>query len=252
MSTGNRRGTGTVGVGMTGDDPRVPRWRRPAVRATAALAVAAAALLVATGPAGASCDTDDPEVLLPTAHVAFVGTVVDLSEGDAWADVRVEEVWWGLDRDEAEGDVEVRGGPEQPDGGQGFVSRSDARRFEQGTRYLIAAQRGGPWGGLLDVTACSATREWDASLARYRPDDAVVLGLGEDALQPATDDDGWSPTPRTWGLVLAGLATALFVLDRVGRSLGNRKLRRDHERATGAARPPGDGGDPGTSPPTRD
>jgi len=120
------------------------------------------ALVIAgtAAPVGASCRTiPEPRDAVAMADVAFVGTVVLLTNGDRWATVAVEEVWRGPDLPAT---VEVRGGP------GGNMGSSIDRTYRR-TRYLFLVA---PVGGQLTDSSCSGTTEWHVGLEPLRPDNA--------------------------------------------------------------------------------
>jgi hypothetical protein len=129
------------------------------LRAFCAALVAAAALLPAVGatPVAAACPPRPPlELVLPTAQIAFVGTVTGLSNENRYAMVRVEERWRGPELPET---VEVHGGAEP-----GTATAND--RSYTLARYLFVVTSGGSW--FMD-DACTSTTLWTDELARHRP-----------------------------------------------------------------------------------
>lgn len=159
------------------------------------LALAIAALLFSSGPVAGSCAAiESVEEAIRTSDVAFVGTVVRLSNDGRWATVRVEEVWHGPDLAPV---VEVRGGP------GGNVASSVDRTFAM-TRYLFAASIS---GGTLHDNSCTATTEWSEDLARFRPNSARVPLDAPGASEPA------APTPALpLVAVLGGIGVAVVML----------------------------------------
>lgn len=119
---------------------------------------------------------------LKSAEIVFVGTVVQVSEGNRWANVQVEEVWKGPDRPQ---NVLVRGGP------AGNAATSVDRSFEVGVKYIffpyVAVDAGeGPAGSVTDGgvpaggvpenaltdNSCTNTTAFTDEHKALRPDDA--------------------------------------------------------------------------------
>lgn len=127
---------------------------------------AAILAILAPLPAAASClappegQTEEQvfQQQVAGAKVIFVGTVVRLSNGDRTAGVKVEAVWKGPG---LPAEVLVRGGPE----GQNAATSVD-RAFEQGKRYIFFPDNDGP---PFTDNSCSATQEFTAQLAGFRP-----------------------------------------------------------------------------------
>jgi hypothetical protein len=147
-----------------------------------------------SSPVTADCQpVGAPEEVLPTAPVAFVGTVTALDPGVAH--FTVLEVWKG---DVAEA-VDVNGlWMPHPRGPGPAGPAEDDRPWALGGTYLVIPQIDD--GALLDHI-CTATVEWSAELAALRPADAVVHAAGEEASAAFE-----IPTP-----VLVAIAAALVV-----------------------------------------
>ena len=169
----------------------------PALRLTLVALTAFLGGAVAMGvaaPVAASCRVlPDPAQAIREAQVAFVGTVVAVSNNDRWATVAVEEVWRGPDLPTT---VEVRGGP------AGNTATSIDRTFVAATRYLFTVSAAG--GGLTD-TACSATTPWTPELARLRPADARAPIRA--AVEPTATDPISVAAPL---IAVAAIGAALF------------------------------------------
>jgi hypothetical protein len=136
------------------------RRRRLAIPALALLLLALGA-----APVAADCDVAGPvEEVLPTAEVAFVGTVSEIV--GAMARFEVHEVWAGP----VGQTVEVHGLA------SGVEFTEDDRRWEAGTTYLVL-----PYveGGDLRDSICTATTEWTDDLEALRPADAVIHAPAE-------------------------------------------------------------------------
>lgn len=161
------------------------------MRALATSIVAAAAVLLgSSNPAAASCAVPPLEDWIRSSDVAFVGTIVQLANGDRWATVNVEEIWHGPDLAPV---VEVRGGP------AGNVASSVDRTYGVG-RYLFAVSVA---EGVLQDGACSATTEWTEDLAKLRP---------ADARRPSAPiDSAPEPTSGTSPLAPVVVAAAMVV-----------------------------------------
>lgn len=170
------------------------------------LALAIAALLSSSGPVAASCaPIESVEEAIRASDVAFVGTVVRLSNDGRWATVRVEEVWHGPDLTAI---VEVRGGA------AGNVASSVDRTFAM-TRYLFAASIA---DGTLQDNACTATAEWSGELARFRPDSARLPLDAPGASEPVT------PTPALpMVVVFGGVALAVAAIFGVAALVARRR-----------------------------
>jgi hypothetical protein len=158
------------------------------------LAAVPAALF--SGPAVASCAAPPPMAqAIDDAHAVFVGTVVDTSDGDRWATVRVSEVWRG---DVAER-VEVRGGPADPPGPLEAASSVD-RTYREGEAYLFL-----PFGAdgnkVFHDNSCSSTTPYGDGFERFRPRGAAPPAPG-----PAPPDDvSFSPW---WGAIAVAVVVA--------------------------------------------
>jgi hypothetical protein len=164
------------------------RWR---AIGSVLLILAALSPIGLVGPAAASCAPTPPlELALPTAQVAFVGTVTSTTNANRWVTVRVEERWRGPELPET---VEVRGGAEP-----GTATSVD-RSYSLG-RYLFVVRSG---AGYLVDDLCTPTTQWTDDLARHRPP-TVRPNL--------TGGEGESPT-ITFGTVapVAALVIALII-----------------------------------------
>ena len=125
---------------------------------------AAAATVLAPGPAGADCapagTTPDR---LRDATVVFVGRVVTTTDNGRTAHVRVEQVWKGAPVSDR---VTVRSGPD----GEGAASSVD-RTFDAGVRYLFVPTRD---GAHFRDSSCSATVEYSGAVAQFAPDTVTL------------------------------------------------------------------------------
>ena len=142
----------------------------------ALVGLSAAAWLLAPSSVLADCEPAGPiEQVLPTAPVAFVGTVV-ATEGPV-ATFAVTEVWAG----EVGASIEVRGLSDDmggPDAGFGAGFSEDDRHWTEGVTYLVV-----PFvdGAVLRDHICTATTEWRPDLEDVRPADARALTPTDDA-----------------------------------------------------------------------
>lgn len=129
-------------------------------RAVITAAGALAALVVAAGPAAASCAQSPPmEQAIEDAKAVFVGTVTAVADEGYQATVEVHEVWKGPDRAPVE---EVRGSP------AGGARTSVDRSFEAGATYLFVLHDD---QSPLEDDICTKTSEWQEDYAQYRPAD---------------------------------------------------------------------------------
>jgi len=119
--------------------------------------------LLQAGTAFASCALPAPlEDRIGDARVVFVGTVVETSNLERNADVRVEKIWLGERLPQR---VEVHGGEQSAN-----VGSSADREWVDGRRYLFV---------LDDTTspfkddACSATTEYTDEVASLEPEGTV-------------------------------------------------------------------------------
>jgi hypothetical protein len=138
---------------------------RPSI---AASAIALGILGFVTWPVAADCELMGAvEDVLPTAQVAFVGTVASV-EGPA-AQFEVHEVWAGT----IQPGVVVRGALDEPgpDAGFGAGFSEDDRHWDVGTTYLVLPYAD---GGTLRDNVCTATVAWTDDLADLRPADAEI------------------------------------------------------------------------------
>lgn len=185
---------------------RVVRARIVAAGMAGALALALGATLllamVAPSPALGACATlPDLSVAIPSGRVVLVGTVEATENGGRWALVRVEERWYGADG--LPDEVWVHGGPEA-----GAVTAND-RTFFPG-RYLIVAD---PAGEFLVDSLCTATRPWEASLARYRPRDVdPVVGDGPDGASGPIVPGNLVPVLALIGALVIVVVSYRFIL----------------------------------------
>jgi hypothetical protein len=174
--------------------------RRLALLAAVA-SVAAAGALARPSAALASCRLPLAiQEAVNSADIVFVGTVVGTENGNAWATVRIEEIWRGPDQPAS---VVVRGGP------GGNTATSVDRSFEVGVRYLFFPFAGE--NGVLSDNACSSTTPWSAELAALRPAGARVL-------TPPTGQAGFDPMsiviPAGVALLVAALLLGAGLLAR--------------------------------------
>lgn len=175
--------------------------KRPVV--TASLAAFLTALFA--GPSLASCVAPPPMAqAIEDAHAVFVGTVVDTSNGDRWATVRVSEVWRGQVADL----VEVRGGPKDPPGPLHVASSAD-RTYRDGQTYLFL-----PFGAdgddVFHDDSCSSTVRYGDGFERFRPSGAAAPPPGAGP----GPGDGASFSPW-WGAAgVAALAATVWAWRR--------------------------------------
>lgn len=180
------------------------------MRMLVASVLAAMTLILGAGTARALCSGNSYAASsLREGHVAFVGTVGSLRNGDLWATFQVDEVW---SSDELPRFVEVRGGRGQEAFFEIFSNvGSTDRQFADGVTYLVFPTIE---GGTLFDDSCSATQEWSSELAALRPATA----------HPPVDGLALAGVP--WAHVTIGLATS--VVAGVGAGLFWR--RRSSER----------------------
>jgi hypothetical protein len=161
------------------------------------VALAGGALLFAAAAGTVAADCSLPPALpqaIEEADAVFVGVVEQLTNGDRWAQVRVEDVWRG---EVAAPLMEVRGG-QDPE-----TAAEDDRTYQFGTRYLFVLPL--HEGRLID-NICTATTEWNEAMAELRPANAVST------IRPAEEAGSSS---------LAGLALAvLFAVGLGGAAVG--------------------------------
>jgi hypothetical protein len=151
-------------------------------------------IALVASPVTADCDpVGTPEDVLPTAPVAFVGTVTTLEP--ARAHFTVLEVWNGNVAEAV--DVHRLLMP-HPHGREPAGPAEDDRAWTLGGTYLVIPHIEA--GALVDHI-CTATVEWSDDLAALRPPDAVVHAAGEEASAAFE-----IPTP-----VLVAIAAALVV-----------------------------------------
>lgn len=133
-------------------------------RAVLATVGALAALVVAAGPAAASCAQPPPmEQAIEDAKQVFVGTVEAVADEGHQANVRVEEVWKGPDVPPV---AQVHGSPGMS-GGQ-LARTSVDRTYTAGTKYLfVLYDDSAPY----EDNICTKTSEWQEDYAQYRPAD---------------------------------------------------------------------------------
>lgn len=154
-------------------------------RVVLGLALALGAIIPSSAVALASCAIAPPlPQQLGEADAVFVGTVRGFDPADRTVLVDVHEVWRGPDLPST---ARVRIGPA---GGPTSVDR----QYTIGSRYLFAPSIA---DGVISDDACSATREYDESLAAFRPADAREP-LGGEPQQSA----GFGPAM----LLVAGIA----------------------------------------------
>lgn len=172
---------------------------------TVMTAVVAVFIALAASPAASSCGpTPSIEENLQTADLVFVGTVVELNNRNRWATFTLEEVWKG---EPGSPRLDVRGGP------PGNVATSVDRTFEIDARYLVFATRGDRhW----EDNICSATREYDQSLDRFKPAGARTVST---TTPPSADDEGLkSGTVVFAGVMLVVVVGGYFVVRRWDRN----------------------------------
>ncbi|MFN2557263.1 MAG: hypothetical protein ABR592_10435 [Nitriliruptorales bacterium] len=156
------------------------------------LVAAISVLLLPTQAACASCVRDDRPLSAKVAEseIAFVGTVITVSNAGRTARMQVEEIWRGSELGEQ---VVVHGGPE------GRTATSVDRHWEASKRYLVFPR----WDeGRLEDDACSPTAPWEPQLAAFRPDHAYPL-------EPRQHD---STAERLRALALISVAVIVLVL----------------------------------------
>ncbi len=179
--------------------------RRRGMRRAILAAVAAALVTALPGPAAASCAAPPPlRAALEDAPTAFVGAVVETTNGDRWATVEVSEVWAG----EAGDVVEVRGGPKDPPGPMNVASSGD-RTFRTGKTYLFVPSGGE--GGVFQDDICSSTRGYTEELDDLRPASAAAPD------GPSIADDRGSIL--WWGVGAAVLGALVALLVRARKHL---------------------------------
>ena len=153
---------------------------RPAMntRWLALLAAAGAGVLTGAGPVHASCGVlGSPPTLtaeIEAAKVAFVGSVVNTSDGNRSARVKVESIWKGPT---IPAYVDVHG--EAPGSGPFSGSEGD-HRYQPGERYLFLPLNDRP--PFDDYGDCnSSTQVYDAAMTAYAPPDARAPELATPA-----------------------------------------------------------------------
>jgi hypothetical protein len=177
------------------------------LRTSVAAMVAAVSVALSASPASASCaPTPSIEESLRSADLVFVGTVVELNNRNRWATFTLEEVWKGDPRTTR---LDVRGA--EP-GEETTVDRT----FEPDMRYLVFARQGElHW----EDNACSATREYDPSLDRFKPTSARTVGT---TIPASERDDGLKPGSVVFASVVLLLTVGGFI---VVRHWGRNSLR---------------------------
>lgn len=125
------------------------------------LLATAAAMVIGTMPAAASCAPPVPiDQALRDSDSVFVGTVQGIADGGRTATFAVDEVWRGPDLPAR---VVVQGGPD----GNGVTSID--RTWEAGGLYLVFASTA---NSRFTDNACSNTQLWSEELTGLRPSDA--------------------------------------------------------------------------------
>ena len=148
--------------------------------------------LLQAGTALASCAPPPPlEDRLGDARVVFVGTVVDTSNLERNAGVRVEKIWLG---ERLPQQVEVHGGEQSAN-----VASSADREWVDGRRYLFVLD---DTTSPFEDEACSATTEYTDEVASLEPEGTV----GPIASEPGS----FSP----WILVGVGLVALAMLQAR--------------------------------------
>jgi hypothetical protein len=141
---------------------------------SAALALAFAAF---AAPVRADCDLAGPPAeALPTAAIAFVGKVIEVTGPTATVEVR--EIWAG---DDLAPIVEVHGLSDDGAKQNLPVFSEDDRSWTLGATYLVLPYAD---GGVLRDSICSATTEWIDDLSALRPADARVVASRAPADSP--------------------------------------------------------------------
>ena len=187
------------------------------------LSVLAAAVASLVGrPALASCaELPDLETAFADAEVVFIGVVVELSNQDRTAVMKVEQVWKGPQLPAV---VTVHGGPDDP----GVITSVD-RTFEIGTYVVFPVNSSPPF----EDNACTLTQRTSTALdvinpfAAEPPEDpnapepvttTIAVGAsptstsagsgGVAASEPGVTEDG---TIRSWTFGV-GLGVALLIV----------------------------------------
>ena len=131
-------------------------------------------VLSSSTPAAAICASPPPlRDSLGEARAAFVGTVLETSNEDREASVRIESIWLGRLLPEV---VEISGVPAGASGSpEVSLETSEDRMFEEGERYLFVPQNATP---PFQDNACTATTLYTDEVAALEPEGAVAPDSG--------------------------------------------------------------------------
>lgn len=163
-----------------------------------------ALLAISPTPVGADCEPAGPPAdVLPTAAVAFVGTVTRVT--GAVATIAVSEVWAG----QVGASVDVYGlRLGHPHGPDEAPASEDDRVWTVGRTYLVLPSAE---GGVLQDNICTATTEWTDDLAELRPADAIIR-------EPSAEGGSFPIAMPLIGLVVVVLVVASAFAFRRGGS----------------------------------
>jgi hypothetical protein len=172
-------------------------------RAGLALILGIGAVMGGPSLALASCIAPPPfEEVIRRAPAVFVGTVIDLHNGDRTATVDVSEVWKGA---EVPAEVEVQGGPSRV---SGFTSVD--RNFELSREYLFVPYKRN--GSVFRDNACTRTTLFRTELTRLRPSGAYEPSATLTPESPTPEVDEQSDGIRWLLLGAAIMGSALIAL----------------------------------------
>jgi len=195
-----------------------------AMRPLLAMALMAATVIIAAGPASAQCSSNvAAERAMVNATAVFVGEVISTSDGGRVAKVRVTSIWKGRDLPAT---VEVRGASEPG----GPASATD-RRFETGTTYLVIPEN---TREPFLATACSATQPSNA-VSNVIPE-TYHQALGATEGRSPIGDSNSSETTETNFPILPILGSTVFVIlgwllfTRLRNGMPSRVESMKHER----------------------
>ena len=152
----------------------------------------------------ASCAvTPQLATAIGNAPAVFVGTVTSVDHAGRVATVHVQDIWKGR----VAADVQVVGTPDLNAG-----ATSVDRYYSVGQKYLFIPFAGG--GDAFQDNNCTLTQAYSASLATFRPSDAVgppPAPLGPEAAAPTP-----VPESTSWPLFVGGGLIILIMLMLLG------------------------------------
>jgi hypothetical protein len=170
----------------------------PRRRLVTVAVLAGALLLLSPGLAHASCAPPVPmRKAIEEAPSAFVGEVVEVTNGRRWATVEVEQVWKGPALPSA---VEIRAGPADPPGPLSSATSVD-RTFAAGITYLFVPYRAK--GSIFYDNACTRTTRLRPELERFGE---AFLGATSNEPNRQAPAGATPSGARVWVAVAGGLA----------------------------------------------